>query len=297
MNFLAETLTTGYVGITDSPAYGQLGSTLYCFHHGYGVNHELWYTTSTNGATWTADTQVIGVQMKYSPSVVMFLSSLLAFHNGSPNAPAGTLHYVKATGSTVTGDTYVYVPQPVYRIANSPSATVFNNLLYVAYQGGGIEGHPEGNGQLILASSTDGETNNWNFKIVPGVTLTGSPSMATFNGKIYIVFCNTALGNGVYVTSSTDTNTWTTPALIPNVQVSGDPKLTATASKLVLVHRHPTNAKLHVVTCNNLGVWSSDQVVNTSDMSQDPGVGVFNGKVIAGLTTSNDAYMHTVLEQ
>ncbi|EFA85775.1 hypothetical protein PPL_01005 [Heterostelium album PN500] len=290
MNFKPETIITtpSYYGITDSPAYIQLGGTVYCIHHGYENNHELWYTKSNDLITWTADAQFVDVQTTFSPAAIVFNSIIYGFHNGSPNS-SGDLNYVKVTGNSVTQDNPIH-GLPEWKSSNSPSATVFNNLMYLAYHG------PNNNGKLLLASSPDGVASNWSYKEVPGITITGSPSMATFNGKIYIVFRNTALGNGVYVTSTSDTNTWTTPTLIPNVQVSGDPKLTATANKLVLVHRHPTNAKLHVVTCNNLGVWSADQVVNTSDMSQDPGVGVFNGKVIVGLTISTDAHMHLVSE-
>eukprot|EP01132_Coremiostelium_polycephalum_P004625 gene4625-5776_t len=128
------------------------------------------------------------------------------------------------------------------------------------------------------------------------VTLTGSPAMAAFNGKIYIVFGNSALGYGAYYVTSTDTNTWTTPALISNVQLFKTPTLVVSGNKLVLAHLHPYSGNLYIATCDTLGVWSNDQIINTGYLSQEPSLGVFSGKVVSGYTLT-DLQLHYVVEQ
>eukprot|EP01132_Coremiostelium_polycephalum_P005494 gene5494-6845_t len=291
MNFLPEAISdAGNMAISYSPPLIQFGSSLYCIHHGHQYNGELWYSSTSNLVNWTPDAHVTGIQLSFAPSLTLFLGSIWAIYHGGTQSQ-GSLHYVKFNGSWST-NTQVYIPYPEYQITESPTSAVFNNLLYVAYQG-----RSTGAGKVVLASTSSDSHSGWSFKFVPGVTMTGSPAMAAFNGKIYIVFGNSALGYGAYYVTSTDTNTWTSPALISNVQLYGTPSLVVSGNKLVLGHLHPYSGKLHIATCDTLGVWTNDQIINTSNLGQEPSIGVFNGKVVSGYTVQSDAQLHYVVQQ
>eukprot|EP01132_Coremiostelium_polycephalum_P005493 gene5493-6844_t len=279
MNFLAEAISQpGYMGITYAPSLVQFGSSLYCIHQGYGFNNELWYSSTSDLVNWTPDAQVDTIQLTFAPALALFLGSIWAIYHGGTQSQ-GSLHYVKFNGSWST-NSFIYIPQTHYQITGSPTAAVFNNLLYVAYQG-----MYTGTGKVVLASTASDSYLGWSFKFVPGVTLTGSPAIAVFNG------------NGIYYVTSTDTNTWTSPALISNTQLLDSPSLVVSGNKLVLAHRNPTNGKLHIATCDTLGVWTNDQVINTSNLSQEPSLGVFNGKVVSGYTVQTTAQLHYVVQQ
>eukprot|EP01132_Coremiostelium_polycephalum_P001015 gene1015-1287_t len=308
MNFGAEVASViaggGIFGISYTPSIIQYGTKLYCVHHGYNANGEMWYTSTSNLVNWEADTQVnnpVGnlLPMAYSPALVLYLGSLWSLFNCGSQWQ-GDLRNIRFNGASWNEDTFVYDNiGGGARVAESPAATVFNNRIYVTFRvAGGVNA-----GKIAVASTTTGNMNDWTYTFVPNIVLTGSGAfaMASFNGKIYIVFGNTAVDQyKLYCITSTNGINWTTATAISNVQnMSGEkPSLAVNSAgnKLVLAHRHPSNAKLHIATCDTLGVWSNDQVINTSDINQAPSVALFNGKIVIAYTTSADFLLHYVVE-
>ncbi|AZE48370.1 hypothetical protein C4K04_2698 [Pseudomonas chlororaphis] len=109
-----------------------------------------------------------------SPSAVRFQQRAFVFSNTN----ACQLCYTEYDGRTT---------HPMTMIGNavatdSPSTVVFEDMLYVFYQGAGANAN-----QLWYVTSSDGET--WSDSLqVPGATLSESPSATVFDGMLYVFY-------------------------------------------------------------------------------------------------------------
>ena len=122
-------------------------ANLYVFHQGANTNGSLWYTWF-NGATWSLDTPwgggmpVQNLGMSGSPSAVVWRGGISVLHQGF--ADSGDLWYsYSPDGQHWGGDTPWGQPNfPVQGlgISGSPSAVVYNDLLYVFHQGANANG-------------------------------------------------------------------------------------------------------------------------------------------------------------
>ena len=62
-------------------------ANLYVFHHGFGMNGELWYSVfDLDRSTWSPDRQVPNVGLSGSPSAVVYPGrGIYVFHQGLAN--------------------------------------------------------------------------------------------------------------------------------------------------------------------------------------------------------------------
>lgn len=125
----AKTASGDAVRLSAAPAAIATATTLYCFMEGVGSSGELCYATTTDGATWTASTQVVpqgggNVEMSDSPAAVLFGSTIYVFyHSTIGDMFDSALAYV-TTADGKTWGKQAAVPTKV-RMTGSPAACVF----------------------------------------------------------------------------------------------------------------------------------------------------------------------------
>ena len=131
----------GPANLTCAPSPVLWRNIPHIMHQGSGRNGQLWVTWY-DGSIWRPDQQVPGVGMSWSPSAVVFNNNLYVFHPGY--AENGELWYTVADGTSWSQDHQILanVAPPVGwegrngPMSLSPSAVVWNNVLYVFFQHG-----------------------------------------------------------------------------------------------------------------------------------------------------------------
>jgi hypothetical protein len=153
-------------------------ANLYVFHHGWGLNGQLWYSVF-DGKNWAPDRQVPNVGISGSPSAVVYPGrGIYVFHQGyDPKLVSDELWYSFFDGTNWAPDTRV----PNVGVSEEPSAVVF--------PGGGMSVFHRGNdvSGTLWYSYFDGE--NWApDRQVPNVRMERSPSAVVLPGGGISVF-------------------------------------------------------------------------------------------------------------
>lgn len=185
------------VTISGSPSSTVFDSQAFVFYQGGGTNGQLWY--SAYDSDWVAQAQLIpegqsasAAIMSCSPSTTVFTPSgasaaeLYVFYQGPGNN--GMLWYSVSSDSSSWGAQVQLVPAGIAAtsalMSESPAAAVFDEQLYVFYQGSG------NNGQLMYTVSTDGAS--WGAQAtVPGISDYSpgcSPFAVVFNNQLYVFY-------------------------------------------------------------------------------------------------------------
>jgi hypothetical protein len=113
---------------------------LQVFHQGFAQDGQLWATWTKDGVNWSPESQPIpNVGMSFSPATVVFNNKLYVFHPGY--AQSGELWYTVADGTSWTQDQMIIGGDKGFTgcgpgISQSPSAVVWNNVIYVFFQNG-----------------------------------------------------------------------------------------------------------------------------------------------------------------
>ena len=157
------------VMMSEGPAAVVFGNALCCFHQGNKHDGSLWWTSSLDGNTWAKDDPVPGTMVWGSPSVAVFNGKLCCFHQGgqASGRQTGQLWCIINDGTGWGSDT----PIGGVMMSESPSAVVFNGMLYCFHHGANE------NGQLWYVRSNDGV--NWSSdNSVVTASLSYSPSAA-----------------------------------------------------------------------------------------------------------------------
>ena len=182
--------------MSESPSSVLFNDQAYVFYQGASDNQQLWY--STYDGNWASQTQLIpqGLSntssiMSCSPSGVVFTPSGSAspqcyvFYQGPGSN--GQLWYNSSADGSNWGAQSQVVPAGFTGSAvmsQSPSAVVFNDQLYVFYEGGGNDL------QIWYTSSSDG--NSWSTQAqLPGITKycpSASPFAVVFDNKLYVFY-------------------------------------------------------------------------------------------------------------
>ena len=188
-----------------SPALASNGSTLYMLMP--GPNNTLYLTTSSNsGQTWTSVSELTSL---YSGWVAPLTPSLTTDGSTLYMALPGLGNGIYITSSTDGGATWT--PQAnLSSLYNgwyaplAPSLTCAGSTLYMALPG-------LGNVIYITSSSDGGQTWTPQGNLTPlygGWVAPMAPSLTTDGSNLYMAL--PGLGNGVYITSSSDGGkTWT----------------------------------------------------------------------------------------
>jgi hypothetical protein len=209
------------------------GGLLQVLHQGFGEDGQLWTTWTKDGLNWASEQQPVpNVGMSFSPSAVVFNNKLYVFHGGYGDN--GELWYTVADGTSWSQDQQILanVTPAGWEVNNgpmsqSPSAIVWNNVIYVFFQHGitpelfGCEPADAGDGGLYFVASTDGK--GWEnvdgdhqpTRQLMNVGMSFSPSAVVWRNMIH-VFHQGSQQNGQLWYSYHDGQNWQ-----PDQQVKG----------------------------------------------------------------------------
>ena len=226
------------VGMSNAPSpVVWNGGLLQVFHQGAREDGQLWTTWSKDGLNWTPEPQPVpGVGMSFSPATVLFNNKLYVFHPGY--GKNGELWYTVADGRSWSQDHQILANvTPAGWEGNngpmslSPSAVVWNNVLYVFFQHGqppeycGAEAGNPGDGGLYFVASTDGigwenvDNNRQPTRQLMNVGMSFSPSAVVWRNIIH-VFHEGYAENGQLWVSYHDGQNWQPDQPVPGVYIS-----------------------------------------------------------------------------
>jgi hypothetical protein len=183
-------------GVSESPSAVLWTGGIAVFHQGVGNNGQLWYTYS-DGTRWGRETQVHNLGMSGSPSAVLWAGGITVFHQGYGDN--GTLWYTFSPDGKSWGTTQTDAPVPNAGMSDSPSAVVYNGLLYVFHQGANNDGQ-------LWYSTYDGTT--WVQNSVPNLGMSGSPSAVLWAGGITVFHQGYGDNGTLWYTFSPDGKSW-----------------------------------------------------------------------------------------
>jgi hypothetical protein len=212
-------------------------ASIYVFHHGSGMNGELWYSVfDLDSSTWSPDRQVPNVGLSGSPSAVVYPGrGIYVFHQGIANYSGpfdragpvsarrggitsrgelqdGQLWYSFFDGTNWHPDTVL----PNVGISEEPSAVVYpGGGMSVFHRGDDVQG-------TLWYSNFDG-TNWYPDTQVPNVRLTYSPSAVVFpDGGVSVFHEGNANDEQLWYSFFDGTN-WQPDTQVPNVGMSYGP--------------------------------------------------------------------------
>ena len=187
-------------------------ANLNVFYQGPDLNGALGYCYFDN--TFSAGPfQLGGERMSASPSAVAWAGGLNVFHQGPGDN--GQLWYARAASivPTVWSEEDKVVPN--LALTDSPSAVVYNGLLYVFHQGGGNEG-------ALRYLVFDGV--NWSGDtVIPNVGMSGSPEAVLWAGGITVFHQGFGDNGSLWYTYSPDGANWGEDTLVQNVGMTDSP--------------------------------------------------------------------------
>ncbi|WIE52808.1 glycoside hydrolase [Pseudomonas sp. GM17] len=250
--------------LSASPCAVNFGNVIYSF---YNQGGQLWCNGNAGGAaTWLPETQIPGVMLSGTPSAVVFNNEIYVFYQGASNN--GQLCYVTYNPSTSSWASPVWINSAgEVLMENSPSAVVFNNVLYVFYQGVGVS--------WCYNTCSDGST--WGGQVQPSIGGgEASPSAVVYNDQLYL-FYQGGDDWGVYY-NIFDGSSWTPDAPIPDYPViSASPSAAVYAGELYVFYQTSANSGGLDYSVLNGSTWSSTlEVMPTGSMSGSPAAVLLN---------------------
>jgi hypothetical protein len=258
------------VALSDSPSPVMYQNKLLVFHQGAGNSGKLFVW---NGSE---DVLIPGVGLSASPSAVVYNGRLFVFHQNASNG--GEIWYTTTLdGVTWSVDEQIQSVgigngpsnQPD-QLPTSPSAVVYNQLLYVFHQGlrsGGAGGAGGNNGELWY-SVWDG-TKWLPDEHIGGVGMSSSPSAIVYRGKLWVFHQGANNdGNLYHVVLDAD---WAVDEAVSGVAMSTSPSTLVFNDNLYVFHQGSgNNSQLWYSVWDGLG-WGVDEQLFNVAMSSSPG--------------------------
>ncbi|MHA1066967.1 hypothetical protein ACR9GP_24255 [Enterobacter ludwigii] len=275
------------VTMLGSPSAVIFDSQLYVFYQSSG---ELCCSVSADGTTWTA--QTTGAEMTESPSAVVYTSpgtttpDIYVFYQG-------TTQWIYQ--SVFDGTSWVNSQVPNTGISYSPSATVYNNMIYILHAGQsntdtlwyniytgsawdgdvqvdnvGISGSPAAvvaNNQLYVFHEGDSDneqlwysiltSNGWEpDTLLQPYTSPSGPSVVNYNSILYNFYETN--GQLCYSINAGGASFWTTQMLVPGVMLSGPPSALLFNNVFYVFYQSAAGGEIWYVTCDGgNSEWSS----------------------------------------
>ena len=236
------------------PSLAEFQRTLYCAYRSHDDYGYLCVTSSMDGSTWyTPPSKCKDIEMGSAPSLAAFGDKLYcAFKKKTDDC------FLCVTFSPNGSDWYApAIECKGIKIQGTPSLAVFNNKLYCAFKSNDLRN------ALYITYSEDGK--HW---MEPATELSGiqmgfetSPSLAVFNNRLYCAIRSNDPRNELYVSSSSDGSTWTTPAIeVVGVFMGSSPSLAASNQGLycAFLANDPRNI-LYITTSEDGKHWLTPQ--------------------------------------
>ena len=227
--------------------------TLYMAFTGPGQILNLW--SSADGTTWQNQT-VMPYLSNNAPALIEFKNQLYLAYTGTDNSL-----YICSSKDGIT------FTQPVSWGNNTstcgPALAVYNNLLYMAFTG------MDSNSSVNLGSSSDGETFSNQLVLTYSSVTTGAipaaPSLATFDGLLYLVFSSTSsstIGYAICLCSSSNGASFGNLSILSGKPESNSLSLLAYGTKSLFVS---------YVDSGTITLWSSPDGINFTTASLGQG--------------------------
>jgi hypothetical protein len=260
------------------PSGVQFGNDIYIFYEsGNNIYYGLWqYTPPSSGSgngtgTWTTGIQISGVSTGTGPGAVVFNNTIYVFYQGlnSNNDNDGTLWYVTYNGTSWSSSA---TQVPAAAMSYSPSAAVFDNDLYVFYQGSGND-H-----KLYYTTYSNGAWSNSSTQN-SSANMCNSPAATVYNGELYVFF--QGVNNGTtdnnelwYVTY--DGSNWANNVQVSESYVSlvGSPSAVVYNGQLCVIYVNSGYSNSIWYTPYN-GSWSAGIALAPLGLSFSPSTAVF----------------------
>lgn len=168
-------------------------------------------------------------------------------------------------------------------MSESPSAVVYNNQLYLFFQGRGdnkqLQYRIEKNwGDWTLASKVD------------NLGMTNSPSAVVYKNKVYIFHHDSNNGSDLWYTTF-DGNGFSSDKKLENVRLDNSPGAVVYNNKLYVFHEGNSGRDLWYSVFDG-NRWERDVKVPNTKLTNSPGAAVYNGKLYVFHQDSNkDGYI------
>jgi hypothetical protein len=250
-------------------------ANLYVFHQGQGLGASaelLWYF-SYDGTTWTADQQIQNLQLSESPSAVAWKGGIAVFHQAG--RLTGEVWYTYSPDGRQWGTTQTDAKVPIdVGMLGSPSAVVYNGILYVFHQGLNDNG--------LWYFTYDGTT--WTAdQQIQHVGMSESPSAVVWKGGIAVFHQGQKENGQVWYTYSPDGRQWgttQTDAKVPlDAGMSGSPSAVVYNGILYVFHQgQKENGQLWYFTYDGT-TWTADQQIQHVGMSESPSAVAWKGGI------------------
>jgi len=276
---------TGYSGITLSgaPGLAYFNNKLYVAFKANDSSNYLYITTSSDGSTFsTPATQYSSVILTGSPALTVFNGVLFIAYLNPSNSE---LMMVDSTdGVNFSAPYAIEAPGigPFYS-SSSPSLTVFNNQLIIAYL-------DLSSGYERYSTSTNGAT-----FVGPGpistYTASSAPALTAYNGILYASF-QEASNHDLVVATSQDGSAFTYQTAYSGIQIGGQPSMVGSVYGLVVSFRSNDGYHVLFVTSGNSAAGLAVPATGYTGirMGSDPGMAVFGTNQIYLAFQSNDSY-------
>lgn len=225
---------------------------------------------------WEGDTLVSDTSMASGPSAIVYKNKIYCFYRRCLRYIPGTsaeLRYNVFDGQRWTRDTLI----PDLEISSRPSATVYNNKIYIFAQGRSKNGE-------LLYSVFDGH--RWGPKHrIPTTVLSSGPATTVFQNKLYIFHQGGPWDIGELWYNVFDGLRWRGDARVPNTRarMSSKPFAMVYEHKLyVFFQGRERNGDRNGELLYNVfdgSEWEGDCLALTTGMSAQPCAIVYNGKM------------------
>lgn len=233
------------------------GDTLYCYHTNTANNGTLVYN-AFDGTSWQADTPITASPLASGPSVSAYGGKTYCVYSGSYGSCSygNALLYNIFNGTSWAGQAQV----PSTNTSLTPSAIVFNNLLYCFHQGN------TNNGQLWY--NTFNGTSWQGDKRITASTLISGVSACLFNGNIY---CFYSVSSGTLCYNVFVNGAWQGEAQVPSTSSTQSPAAIVFNNMLYCFHYGASKSGQLRYNVFDGTSWLGDHLVATSPLSAGPG--------------------------
>jgi hypothetical protein len=212
----SDQFQVGILQVSYSPAVVEFNSQLFCLMQGPGKSGELWYAMFTPGSSTTTAipmTMVNGISMSAYPGATVYNDAIWAFVQGP--GTNGTLYYVcyDADDGWGSSSTLLGGGSGSSGCTGTPAPVVYNNDLYVFFQGGG------GDGYMYYLVNSSGQWSSSPTSL-SGVRMSASAAPVVFNNDLYVVHQGVSDKGQIWY-SVLSNGQWQGDQEIPSLQATG----------------------------------------------------------------------------
>ncbi|AIK96120.1 exo-alpha-sialidase [Candidatus Odyssella acanthamoebae] len=133
----------------------------------------------------------------------------------------------------------------------------------------------------IISLACANEVLDWaESQQIPNASMTDSPALAGFNGKLYLAYQGAGKSGQLWYTVSQDGNAWNQSKQIGNVAMSGSPSLAVLKDNLYLAYQGAgESGQLWYTVSQDGNAWNPSKQIGNVAMLGSPSLAVLNDKL------------------